>query len=95
MNTIIKYRLTLVMVMILMVMTAHSQNWPQWRGPEANGIASPGTYPVNFSATDGLLWKAELPGKGGSTPIVWEDRIFITSGVGEKTKEKMVYSVLT
>ena len=81
-----KYRLTFVMVMILMVMTAHSQNWPQWRGPEANGIASPGTYPVKFSATDGLLWKAELPGKGGSTPIVWEDRIFLTSGVGEKNE---------
>jgi outer membrane protein assembly factor BamB len=81
-----KYRLTFVMVMILMVMTAHSQNWPQWRGPEANGIASPGTYPVKFSATDDLLWKAELPGKGGSTPIVWEDRIFLTSGVGEKNE---------
>lgn len=81
-----KYRLTFVMVMILMVMTAHSQNWPQWRGPEANGIASPGTYPVKFSATDDLLWKAELPGKGGSTPIVWEDRIFLTSGIGEKNE---------
>lgn len=86
MNRIIKYRLTFVMLMILMVMTAHSQNWPQWRGPEANGIAASGTYPVNFSATDDLLWKAELPGKGGSTPIVWEDRIFITSGVGEKSE---------
>ena len=81
-----KYGLTFIMVMIIMVMTAHSQNWPQWRGPEANGIASPGTYPVNFSATDGLLWKAELPGKGGSTPIVWEDRTFLTSGVGVKNE---------
>ena len=71
MNTIMKYMLTTVMAMILMVMTAHSQNWPQWRGPEANGIAAPGNYPVKFSATDGLLWKAELPGKGASTPIVW------------------------
>jgi len=84
MNRIIKYRLTSVMLLILLATTAHSQNWPQWRGPEANGIAPPGTYPVNFSATDNLPWKAELPGKGGSTPIVWEDRIFITSGVGEK-----------
>jgi len=86
MNTIMKYSLTTVMAMILMVMTAHSQNWPQWRGPEANGIAAPGNYPVKFSATDGLLWKAELPGKGGSTPIVWKDRIVLTSGVGEKSE---------
>lgn len=83
MNSIMKYRLTFVMAMLLMTMTAHSQNWPQWRGPEANGNAPSGTYPINFSATDGLLWKAELPGKGGSTPIVWEDRIFLTSGIGE------------
>jgi outer membrane protein assembly factor BamB len=71
------------MAMILMVITAYSQNWPQWRGADANGIAAPGNYPVNFSATDDLLWAAELPGKGGSTPIVWNDRIIITSGIGE------------
>ena len=84
MNTIMKYRLTFVMVMILMVMTAHSQNWPQWRGPEANGIASPGTYPVKFSAIDDLLLKAELPCIGRSTPIGGADRLFLTLGVGEK-----------
>ena len=60
MNTTMKYRLAFVTVMILMVMAAHSQNWPQWRGPEANGIASPGSYPVKFSANDDLLWKAKL-----------------------------------
>ncbi|MDA3923882.1 MAG: PQQ-binding-like beta-propeller repeat protein [Kiritimatiellae bacterium] len=69
---------------LLSCMTVVAQNWPQWRGPEGNGVAAPGKYPVKFSAATDLLWQAPLPGKGGSTPIVWKDRIVITSGVGEK-----------
>ena len=76
-------KLTLFIAIILMAVSAHAQNWPQWRGPEDNSIAAPGNYPVKFSETEGLLWKAELPGKGASTPIVWKDRIVLTSGVGE------------
>ena len=77
-----KYNLITIIVLILMTMTAHAQNWPQWHGPDATGVADEGNYPVRFSATDDILWKAELPGKGGSTPIVWKDRIVLTSGVG-------------
>jgi outer membrane protein assembly factor BamB len=83
MNNAMKYNLTTITAMILISMTLHAQNWPQWRSPDANGIASQGNYPVRFSATEDILWMAELPGKGGSTPIVWEDRIVLTSGVGE------------
>ena len=53
------YKMTALMVMILMTMNGLAQNWPQWRGPDANGIAAPGNYPVGFSATDDLLWKAD------------------------------------
>ena len=79
----LKSTLAMLAAMILVGVTAHAQNWPQWRGPDANGVAAPGNYPVKFSAADGLLWKAQLPGKGGSTPIVWKDRIVLTSGVGK------------
>ena len=81
-----KYNFTAFIALILTSMTLHAQNWPQWRGSTANGIADQGNYPVRFSATDDMLWKAELPGKGGSTPIVWKDRIVLTSGVGEGTE---------
>lgn len=64
---------------------ARAQNWPQWRGPDGNGVVAPGEYPVVFSATNGVLWRAPLPGKGTSTPIVWDNRIVLTSGVGEGT----------
>jgi len=65
--------------------SAFAQNWPQWRGPDGNGVAAPGKYPVAFSATNGVLWKAPLPGRGGSTPVVWGDCVALTSGVGEGT----------
>ena len=56
------------------------ENWPQWRGPEGTSIAGAGEFPTQFSRTENVLWKTRLPGIGSSTPIVWEDRIFITSG---------------
>lgn len=83
MNLILKCSLTAFFAMILMAMPVQAQNWPNWRGPGANGIADNGNYPVIFSATNDIVWKAELPGKGSSTPIVWKDRIVLTSGVGE------------
>ena len=79
------YRVTVFAAIVLTASLACAQNWPQWRGPGGNGVAAPGHYPVTFSATNDVLWKAPLPGKGGSTPAVWGDRIVLTSGVGEGT----------
>ena len=59
---------------------AMAQDWPQWRGPDANSTAPEGNYPAKFSATENVLWKVPLPGKGSSTPAVWGDQIFVTSG---------------
>ena len=59
-----------------------ADNWPQWRGPDGNSIAAPGEYPVEFSNEANVIWKQKLPGVGSSTPAVWEDRIFVTCGVG-------------
>lgn len=53
-------------------------NWPHWRGSADNGSAAPGAYPVKWDTTN-VLWKTPLPGKGCSTPIVWNQRIFLTA----------------
>jgi hypothetical protein len=83
MSNIRRHLLNISITLIMMTLTVQAQNWPQWRGPDANGIADKGNYPVSFSATEGILWRAELHGKGGSTPIVWNDRIILTSAIGE------------
>jgi outer membrane protein assembly factor BamB len=55
------------------------ENWPRWRGPDDNGSASPGDYPVTWNP-EKVLWKFEVPGTGRSTPIVWDKRIYLTTG---------------
>ena len=57
-----------------------ADNWPQWRGPDGTSHTGAGDYPAKFSNTENVLWKVKLPGKGSSTPAVWEDKIFVTSG---------------
>jgi len=59
-----------------------AENWPAWRGPSGNG-AAPGKLPP-LDLAEKLLWKAELPGRGCSTPIVWENRVYVTSPVGDQ-----------
>lgn len=53
--------------------------WPNWRGPAGDGSTADGNYPVSWSETNNVLWKAALPGKGCSTPIVWDNHIFISA----------------
>ena len=59
-----------------------AENWPAWRGPSGTG-AAPGKLPP-LDLAGKLLWKVELPGRGCSTPVVWEDRLFVTSPIGDQ-----------
>ena len=55
------------------------ENWPHWRGPHHNGISDAINLPMNWSLTENIVWKTELPSWSAATPIIWGDRIFITS----------------
>ncbi len=54
--------------------------WPQWRGPANDGMA-PGDVPLRWSATENVKWKAAVPGRGHSSPVIWGNRIFLTTAV--------------
>jgi outer membrane protein assembly factor BamB len=56
-------------------------NWHQWRGPLANGTAPHGDPPITWDATTNVKWKAELPGRGSATPIVWGDQVFVATAI--------------
>lgn len=58
---------------------AAAENWPQWRGPERNGISHETGAPLQWSKTENVHWRLPLPGQAGSTPVVWDDRIFLTA----------------
>ncbi|MCH2253773.1 MAG: PQQ-like beta-propeller repeat protein [Vicinamibacterales bacterium] len=53
--------------------------WPRWRGPSGQGVVDDTGYPDTWSATTNVLWKTSVPGSGSSSPIVWDDRIFLTT----------------
>ena len=57
-----------------------STDWPQWRGPNYDGMAV-GDAPLKWSDTEHVAWKATVPGRGFSSPVIWENRIFLTTAV--------------
>ena len=66
--------------------TAPAGDWPQWRGPTATGEAAPDANPpVKWAEDSNVRWKAAIPGRGHSTPIVWKDRIFLTTAIETAT----------
>src|SRR5436190_23954877 len=58
---------------------AHAENWPQWRGPFFNGSSSETGLPTKFSKTENVKWSVPMPGPSAATPIVWGDRVFVSS----------------
>ncbi|MCS7045588.1 MAG: PQQ-like beta-propeller repeat protein [Gemmataceae bacterium] len=61
---------------------SRADQWPQWRGPNGDGIVTSGRVPAEWAEDKNIAWKVPLPGKAGSTPIVWNERIFLTSAKG-------------
>ena len=60
---------------------AQTSNWPQWRGPAGAGISTEVGLPSEWSDTKNIAWKTAVPGRGHSSPIVWNNRIFLTSSI--------------
>jgi outer membrane protein assembly factor BamB len=65
-------------------------DWPWWRGPSRNGVASPQDVPTRLSDTENLLWKSPVPGRGHSSPIVIGNRVFLATA----DEQKKIHSVL-
>jgi outer membrane protein assembly factor BamB len=75
-------------VLLLLASAVHSQtpvaaetSWGQWRGPHANGIATQGNPPTEWSEDKNIRWKIDLPGEGLSVPIIWGDRVYIQAAI--------------
>jgi outer membrane protein assembly factor BamB len=56
-----------------------AENWPQWRGPGGLGVSAEKRLPTTWAPDKNVAWKAELPGSGHSSPVVWGDRLFLTA----------------
>jgi outer membrane protein assembly factor BamB len=67
------------------------RNWPQWRGPLANGVAPHANPPIHWSETNNIRWRIPLPGKGHSSPIIFGGLIFVTVAAPVGEAQKPVY----
>jgi outer membrane protein assembly factor BamB len=70
--------LGILAVSVLSLSVVRAENWPQWRGPNLNGVSNEKNLPVKWSAEENVAWKVAMPGLSGSTPIIWRDRIFVS-----------------
>ena len=79
-----KFLIILIAAAFILPAAEKAANWPQWRGPNGDGSAPDEKTTTTWSETKNLKWKLKLPGYGASSPIVWNDRVYLTcySGYG-------------
>ena len=65
------------------IATLSAENWPQWRGPAMNGISAEKGLPLKWSTEENVAWKLPMPGRSGSTPIIWNETIFLNIGTAD------------
>jgi outer membrane protein assembly factor BamB len=74
-----KRSLVILACVVALASPAMAENWPQWRGPRGDGTSTETALPVKWSKTENVAWRLALPGPGGASPVVWGDRVFVTS----------------
>ena len=70
-----------------------ANTWPHWRGPSMDGVSTEKGLPTTWSATDNVAWKLPLPAFSGSTPIVWNDTVFLNVATERATGHIELWSV--
>lgn len=77
----------LLIATCLALIPAATADWPQWRGPNANGLSGETGLPEVWGPEENIVWRTALPGVGTSTPIIWEDQVILTMQIGKNEIE--------
>lgn len=85
----IKFKSCIILFILFNVPALQAQNWPGWRGPNGDGTSSETNLPVKWDSVTNVVWKTPVPGKGYSSPVIWKDKLFITTALQE-TQEKVL-----
>ena len=80
-------------MLLLWTSLAQADNWPHWRGESGNGVSTTAKPPTQWSATKNVKWKVAVPGLGSSSPVIWEDRVFVTSAVGTENSRELQFKL--
>jgi len=78
------------LLLLLAAVSAPAANWPQWRGPNGDGISAETNVPVKWSATENVAWQTAVPGEGHSSPVVWQDSVFLTTALSNSAERVLL-----
>jgi outer membrane protein assembly factor BamB len=73
--------IALALILIALTHASGSEQWPQFRGPQAGVASDDPALPDTWSETKNVVWKIDIPGQGWSSPVVWDDHVFITTAI--------------
>ena len=79
-----------ILLTINTLSVTHAQNWPCWRGPNGDGTSMETNLPTRWDSITNVAWKIPVPGKGYSSPIIWKDKLFITSALIESQQKVLL-----
>ena len=82
-----------ILVASLTTVTLFADNWPQWRGPELNGVSRERGLTTTWTQSENVAWKLAMPSRSGATPIVWNDTIFLNVALHPSQGELELWSV--
>ena len=74
----------------LFSISASADNWPAWRGPQGMGVSKEKQLPLRWSRTENVQWRTPLPERGNSTPVVWDDSIFVTQAIEKEGRRTLM-----
>src|SRR5690242_4554311 len=77
---------TLLLVLIVSLSAAQAADWPQFRGPNGDGVSTAKNVPTVWSAADNIAWKQSIPGAGWSSPVLVGGKLYLTTAVAESEK---------
>src|SRR5712692_4585938 len=66
---------------------ASAGEWPQFRGPHSDGVAAETALPTAWGPDKNVQWKAKIPGVAWSSPIVWGDKVFVTTAITDNQRK--------
>src|SRR5437762_14031744 len=87
-----RFRFVLLFVAGFLSVASAGENWPQFRGPDGDGVSDATGLPLTFSDTENVRWKTPIHGKGWSSPVVWGDQTWLTTAT-EDGKEMFAVCV--
>ncbi len=79
-----------LVIALITVSTCHAEEWPGWRGPRGDGMSQEKGLPLIWGPKENIRWKTPIPGKGHSSPIVWGDRVFISTCLEDQGERVLI-----